>query len=398
MEKILTAGLLAAFGTFGLGLALNAQPNQAKSKQTEPTFRLQVTAPEPLMVGGQITRPLVNRAFELRLSAEQTAALRGGEVPNAALKSVYQQIEAHTSKNALFREVVGEWAAQGQTGWKVERGATQAALRKAVQQGQTNVPVSLTLFAPPRSVRVLQERGVMKHVVTGESSFAGSPDFRIHNIRVGSAKLSGSWLERGGVFNFNAKLGNISSASGYVPGYIISGGSLALEDGGGVCQISTTLFRAAYLAGLPTVERHAHSHQVAYYDPPGFEATVYAPSKNLRFRNDTAAPLLIQASWDLKAQTLRFDFFGAAPDRRVQVSAPKLSTRKPASAPTYMADPKLKAGEIERIDLPASGVRAAIVRTITRGGKADQTDVLRSAYRPWGGTFAVSPRDKRLRR
>ncbi|WP_241191275.1 VanW family protein [Deinococcus psychrotolerans] len=398
MKKPFAAWPLTALGVFGLSLALSA-PSAGQSGQI---FQLQVTAPEPLLVGGQVTRPLVNRAFELRLSAEQVAALRKGELSSAALKKVYRQIETRTPKNAFFQQVGGKWAAQGQTGWQVERTATQRALQKAAQQRQSNVPVSLTLQAPPRSVRVLQERGVVAHVVTGTSSFVGSPDFRVHNIRVGSAKLNGSWLERGAVFNFNAKLGNISSASGFVPGYIISGGSLALEDGGGVCQISTTLFRAAYLAGLPLVERHAHSHQVAYYDPPGFEATVYAPSKNLRFRNDTAAPLLIQASWDLKAQTLRFDFFGAAPDRRVQVSAPKLSDRKPASNPTYMADPKLKAGEIERVDLPASGVRVAIVRTITRigkdTGKAEQTDVLRSTYRPWGGTFAVSPSDKRLRR
>ena len=377
-----------------------AQIIQATPEPPTPTllhtFQLLVTAPEPLLAGGEITRPLINKSFELTLSTGEAQQAREGKLPRAALDRVYGQLEREP-KNAFFRQSGGNWVAQGQTGWRVERGATDTALLEAVANQRPRVAVSLRLIAPQRSVRFLKSSGVVAHVASGESSFAGSPDFRVHNIRVGSAKLGGLWLGRGGVFNFNASLGQISAASGYVPGYIISGGNLALEDGGGVCQISTTLFRAAYQAGLPIVERYAHSHQVDYYDPPGFEATVYAPSKNLRFANDTAAPLLIQSSWNVQKGTLRFDFFGSPPDRTVEISAPQIVSRTPASDPTYFADPSLTAGEIKRVDLPSSGLRVKLIRTVKRDGQDAETDVLRSHYRPWGGAFAVPPGDKRLR-
>ena len=318
------------------------------------TFQLRVSAPEPLMQGGKITRPLINKGFALNLSAEEAQAAQNGQVPRAALDRLYRQI-GREPKDAFFSVSGSGWAAQAQTGWQVDRASTDAAFLNAARARRPQVPVTLRLLAPPRSVSALKASGVVAHVAAGESSFAGSPEFRVHNIRVGSAKLSGLWLRQGAVFDFNASLGRLSAASGFVPGYVISGGTLALEDGGGVCQISTTLFRAAYRAGLRVVERHAHSHQVDYYEPTGFEATVYAPSKNLRFANDTAAPLLIQASWDVGAATLRFDLFGAPPDRRVNISEPLIVSRTPARPPSYMADPSLKVGEIERVDLPCRG-------------------------------------------
>ena len=382
-------------------VVLAAAPAEPKLQPAPPsprqTFRLLVTAPEPLLSGGQITRPLIHKGFELALSAVDAQQARDGTLPRAALDKLYSQIE-RSPKDAFFRLSGNDWGAQGQTGWTVKRAATDAAFLAAAQQNGPDVAVSLKLIAPGRSVRVLKEAGVVAHIAAGKSSFAGSPEFRVHNIRVGSAKLSGLWLARGEVFDFNGSLGRISASSGFVPGYIISGGSLALEDGGGVCQISTTVFRAAYLAGLPIVERHAHSHQVAYYDPPGFEATVYAPSKNLRFANDTAAPLLIQASWDVEDETLRFDLFGAKLERQVSLSEGQIVGRRPASDPTYFADPSLSEGEIKRVDLPAAGMRVKIVRTVKREGEKAETDVLRSNYRPWGGAFAVPPGDQRAKR
>ena len=405
--------LTAALASLGLGLMLRptnqtqaipervvlaaapAEPTPPSQPAPRRTFRLLVTAPEPLLLGGQLARPLIHKGFELVLSAEDAQRAQDGNLPRAALDKLYGQIE-RPPKDAFFRLSGTDWAAQGQTGWTVERDATDAAFLAAAQQNGPDVAVSLKLIAPGRSVRTLKEAGVVAHIAAGKSSFAGSPEFRVHNIRVGSAKLSGLWLARGEVFDFNGSLGRISASSGFVPGYIISGGSLALEDGGGVCQISTTVFRAAYLAGLPIVERHAHSHQVAYYDPPGFEATVYAPSKNLRFANDTAAPLLIQSSWDVEEETLRFDLFGAKPEREVSLSEGQIVGRRPASDPTYFADPALSQGEIKRVDLPAAGMRVKIIRTVKRQGEDAEIDVLRSNYRPWGGAFAVPPGDRRL--
>lgn len=361
------------------------------------TVTLVVSAPEPRLREGTLEPATLRRNFVLRLSPQEAA----GRTAPAALEGVYRQIETRTPQDARFvQENVGQdgsatWIARAQTGWKVNRALTGQRLKSALASGASTLRVAVTLTPPARTVRDLQAAEVMHHVGSGISSFAGSPDFRVHNIRVGSSRLSGRLLKPGEVLDFNRSMGDITAERGFVPGYVISGNALRLEDGGGICQVSTTVFRAAYNAGLEIVERHAHSHQVAYYDPPGFEATVYAPNLNLRLRNDMAGSLLIQGSWDLKAQTLRFDLFG--PSRReVIVSAPRLSALKPARPPGFMPDPVLIPGQAVRVDMPAQGMNVQIVRQIRSDDGKIRTDRTLSSYRPWGGVFAVHPSDARL--
>ncbi|MBB5233321.1 VanW family protein [Deinococcus budaensis] len=401
-----TATLAAALMLVSAGLA---PPVRADVPAAPRPLLLKVTAPEPVLRGGVVVPGQVTRTYSLTLDAGERRLLRARqpsrEQPsrdlNALLEQVYARIEARTPRDARFVRVGGEWTAQAQTGWRVRRAETAERLRAALERpaagrGALEVEVALRLTPPARTVADLHERGVVAHLASGESGFAGSPEFRVHNIRVGSSRLHGVWLEPGAVFDFNALIGRISKERGFVPGYVIAGQSLTMEPGGGICQVSTTVFRAAYLAGLEVVERHAHSHQVAYYDPPGFEATVYAPAKNLRFRNDTASPLLMQAAWDLEAGTLSIHLFGGPPDRQVQVSPPRIRDLRPALAPSFVPAPDLKPGEARRIDLPASGMRVRIERTVRRDGKVRRDETL-SHYRPWGGVFAVAPGDERLR-
>ena len=96
----------------------------------------------------------------------------------------------------------------------------------------------------------------------------------------------------GGTISYNEIVGDISAATGYQPAYIIKDGRTILGDGGGVCQVSTTLFRAGLSAGLPILERHPHAYRVHYYEEggykPGLDATVFAPGVDLKMKNDTS--------------------------------------------------------------------------------------------------------------
>jgi len=372
--------------------SLLAAPDLLPEAQTR-TVTLMVSAPEPRLREGTLETVTLSRNFVLRLSPQEAE----GQRAPASLESVYRQIEARTPQDVRFvQDDARTWTARAQTGWKVDRALTDQRLKSALSSGADTIRVAVTLTPPARTVRDLQAAGVVRHVGSGVSSFAGSPDFRIHNVRVGSSRLNGRLLKPGEVLDFNRSMGNITAERGFVPGYVISGNALRLEDGGGICQVSTTIFRAAYNAGLEIVERHAHSHQVAYYDPPGFEATVYAPNLNLRLRNDMAGNLLIQASWDLKAQTLRFDLFG--PRRReVTVSEPRLSALRPARPPGFMPDAALKPGQAVRVDMPAQGMNVQIVRQVRGDDGTLRTDRTLSSYRPWGGVFAVHPSDARLK-
>src|SRR6185369_11000366 len=113
-------------------------------------------------------------------------------------------------------------------------------------------------------------------------------------------------------------------------------------DGGGVCQVSTTLFRAALNAGLPIVERHAHAYRVHYYEEdssPGVDATVYVPTVDLKFKNDTGHYILIQSIIDLTQPRLTFMIYGTNDGRVVNQTAPVVTNIRPAPADKYEDDP-----------------------------------------------------------
>ena len=238
-------------------------------------------------------------------------------------------------------------------------------------------------------------KGIRYHFGGGDSSFRGSPSFRVQNIIAGSQQIDNTYLAAGGIFDFNAQV-KISAALGFVEGYIISGGTLAKDIGGGICQVSTTVWRAAYAAGLPIVQRSNHSYRVHYYDPPGMEATVFSPYKNLRFKNDTASPMFIQMTWYTRSQRLELHFFGAKPDRKVSISDPYIYNVRPPAGPRYQADPNVRLGRVRRIDSPERGMSVTINRSVRYDDGRKLGDVTRSTYVPWGAIYAVNPLDYRV--
>lgn len=366
----------------------------SKDTKTPQQFRLVWRAPEPQVSGGQLTRPEISGELLL------PAALPGETWPVAwddQIETLFKQLEERRPQAVRFIRRSEGWVAQAQTGWQVDREATKAALQIALVEGRQSVEVVLRLTAPDRSARWAQAQG-LTHLATGETTFTDSPEFRVHNIVTGAGRLDQVWLDPGQTFNFNRLIGPISARTGFKPGYVISGGGLATEDGGGICQVSTTAFRAALNAGLPITERHAHSHQVAYYGEPGLDAAVYAPSKNLRFFNDTGGPLLVQTEWDTKAERLQIHLFGRHGGRQVKVGQPQQSRVRPAGEPQFLADPALPSGTVQRIDMPAPGASVSVTREIRDEQGRVRRETFRSSYHPWGGAFAVAPDDARSKK
>ena len=154
--------------------------------------------------------------------------------------------------------------------------------------------------------------------------------------------------------------------------------------------------RAAYAAGLPIVQRSNHSYRVHYYDPPGMEATVFSPYKNLRFKNDTASPMFIQMTWYTRSQRLELHFFGAKPDRKVSITDPYIYNVRPPAGPRYQADPAVRLGRVRRIDSPERGMSVTINRSVRYDDGRKLSDVTRSTYVPWGAIYAVNPLDYRV--
>lgn len=169
--------------------------------------------------------------------------------------------------------------------------------------------------------------GLTSLLATGFSDFSGSPVNRVHNIKVGAAKFNGILLKPQEEFSFVKTLGEVGPTEGYLPELVIKTNKTVPEYGGGLCQVSTTAFRAAVLAGLEIKERYPHSFPVKYYNPQGFDAAIYPPSPDLKFVNDTTSNLLIQTK--VKGSKLYFEFYGTNDGRKVVLTGPEEYDKNP---------------------------------------------------------------------
>lgn len=232
--------------------------------------------------------------------------------------------------------------------------------------------------------------GIKELLGKGTSLFHHSIANRIYNITLAASRLNGVLIKPEQTFSFTKTIGDISSLTGYKKAYVIENGKTVLGDGGGVCQVSTTLFRSALTAGLPIVERHAHAYRVGYYEQdsdPGIDAATYYPNVDLKFTNNTGHYILIQSFVDPVAQRLTFTLYGTSDDRQVTISDPIIHSQTPAPEPRYQDDPSLPQGKIKQIDFAAAGANVSFTRTVTKNGKTIDDDKFVSNYRPWQAVY-----------
>ncbi|MEI6267211.1 MAG: VanW family protein [bacterium] len=164
----------------------------------------------------------------------------------------------------------------------------------------------------------LAELGIVGLLAEGWSDWAGSPVNRIHNIKTGASKFDGLMIKPDEDFSFNKALGAVDASTGYLPELVILADKTVPEFGGGLCQVSSTAYRAALNSGLPILERHAHAYPVSYYKPYGVDATIYLPSPDMRFTNDTGKYIYVQTK--IIGTKLYFDFFGTKKDVNIKFS------------------------------------------------------------------------------
>jgi vancomycin resistance protein YoaR len=266
--------------------------------------------------------------------------------------------------------------------------ASILAIQQALGSEQNPALLVVDPVAPAVDSNRVAEMGIRELVAQGVSYFAGSSAERVRNIEVAAAKFDGVVIPPGGVFSFNEFVEDVSAANGFEDSLIIWGDRTAVGIGGGVCQVSTTIFRAAYNGGMPLVERYNHGYVVDWYGEPGLDATIFTPSVDFKFRNDTGAHLLFEPIVDGAGGTLTVNLYGAKPDREVYVSEPVISDVVPAPAPLYTVDAALAPGQRKQVDWEKPGMTATVTRTIVEGG-ATRTETLVSQYQPWKAVYLV---------
>lgn len=244
--------------------------------------------------------------------------------------------------------------------------------------------------APKIKTEDVNNLGIKELIGRGSSHFSGSIANRIYNIGLSSSRFKGVLIPPGEILSFNDIVGDVSNLTGYKQAYVIKDGKTVLGDGGGVCQVSTTLFRAALNAGLPIVERRAHSYRVSYYEqdsPPGLDATVYAPTTDLKIKNDTPGHILIQPVFDAQKATLAFEIYGTSDGRVASVTKPVVTNVTPPPEDLYVDDPTLPAGKIKQVDFKAWGAKVTFTYKVERGGETIYQKTFVSNYRPWQAAY-----------
>lgn len=269
---------------------------------------------------------------------------------------------------------------------------TDAFFRVAnTNQQRLSIALPVVTVHPSVSTNNANSYGIKERIGRGYSEFFGSIPGRIHNVALAASRINGLLIKPGETFSFVDAVGDISAATGYQSAYIIKDGRTVLGDGGGVCQVSTTLFRAAMDAGLPIVERHAHAYRVHYYEEagykPGIDATVFSPSVDLKIKNDTPSYILIQARPDIKNLALTFELYGTRDGRTSQVFNEKMWDQAAPPAPLYQDDPTLPKGVVKQVDWAAWGAKTSFQYKVIRGADVLQDITFYSNFRPWQAVY-----------
>lgn len=236
--------------------------------------------------------------------------------------------------------------------------------------------------------------GIVELVSEGTTSFKGSSAARAQNIEVAASKFHGLVIPPGQVFSLNEHLGEVSAEAGYEESVIIFGDRTRVGIGGGVCQVSTTAFRAAFWGGFPILERSPHGFRVGWYEPPvGLDATVYAPWVDLKFLNDTPYHLLIETEANLQTGVLSFRFYSTKTGRTVEMEGPLEENVVPHGPPVYEDDPTLPKGTTKQVEWARDGVDVTLYRIIKEGDEVISRDKFFSRYRPWQDVYLVGPKE-----
>ncbi|NJK79139.1 MAG: vanomycin resistance protein VanB, partial [Chloroflexaceae bacterium] len=293
----------------------------------------------------------------------------------------------------------------GANQWRVDGEQTAQMILAALDAKATDRTIELPYVEsePPINASNLAQLGITTLLAVGQSDFTGSAAYRITNIQAGMRLLDDILLAPGEEFSFNNTVGSIDASNGFVEGYAIIQNRTQLEWGGGICQDSTTIFRAAFWAGLPFTERWGHSFYISWYDRygygsygdgPGMDATIFTGGPDLRFVNDTGNWILIQTGVDVGSALAEVRIYGAPSDRTVELIGPRIYDRKPApSDPVFVASSDIARGGRRQSDTARGGMSIGFTRVVLEGGTETRRDNFTTVFKPWPNIYEVHPDD-----
>lgn len=311
----------------------------------------------------------------------------------------------------LFNEGTGQIEAVSQSaiGRVMDVDASVAAINGALQRGEHSVNLVVAEQQPAVTDQATgAELGIVQLVASQTTYFYGSSEARIQNIVTAAAQYDGLLVAPGETFSMGSVLGDVSLENGYAEALIIYGGRTIKGVGGGVCQVSTTLFRTVFYAGYPVVERYSHAYRVSYYEMDrsgsvdkslaGLDATVYFPLVDFKFKNDTPYWMLFETDVNVAARTITWKIYSTSDGRSVtwETTGPQNVVSAPETV--FEENPELKTNELKQVDYAAEGADVTVTRTVWRNGAIYFTDQFRTHYEPWAAVCQYGPETEDPRR
>jgi vancomycin resistance protein YoaR len=416
IQETQAALLAAAHSGQGGGVALLVQDRQPIVTSVD-SAAAQVTAllSQPLILvaqGSEITqrfavdRPTLRQWLQLATAPDGAGrvslqASLDREQVTAYLQEVAAQVDRKAQDASLDYDPTSRQLTvlkPSQTGQSMDVPGALAAIETVISATQTITPTAartvtlpVTIVQPQVDSQKVAEMGIVDLVSQGTTVFKGSSDERVHNIANAAGKFTNVVVPPDGEFSFNRYVGDITSANGFVEGLVIAAERTAVGIGGGVCQVSTTAFRAALNGGFPITQRYAHGYVVSWYGKPGLDATIYTPDVDFRFKNDTGHYILVKSGIDLDKGELTFYIYGTPTGRTVEIAEPVVTNVKDAPPPLYQLDDSMNSGAIKQVDWAVKGMDALVVRKIHYPDGTVQQDEFKSHYQPWQAVFMYGP-------
>ncbi len=281
--------------------------------------------------------------------------------------------------------------------------ASIKAINDAIGRGEHTASLVVNEAQPRVSGTATgQELGITQLIHSETSYFYGSSAARIQNIEAAAKQFHGILVAPGETFSMGEHLGDVSLDNGFAEALIIYGGRTIKGIGGGVCQVSTTLFRTVFNAGFPIVERTPHAYRVSYYeetssggvDPrlAGLDATVYFPLVDFKFKNDSPYWILMETY--MGSGSLTWKFYSTSDGRSVTWDTTGPTNVVPAPPPSFEENPELKKNEMKQVDWSANGADVTVTRTVSQNGNVLFQDTISTHYEPWQAICQYGPDSK----
>jgi vancomycin resistance protein YoaR len=305
-----------------------------------------------------------------------------------------ESVEPRVAWNGGNLQIIHE----GRTAYRLDIERTMEMINGAILGAKRSVDLPVNEDQPEATAENLANLGIKELIASGKSDFTGSAAYRITNIKAGVNLINGILVPPDEEFSFNENVGAIDAEHGFAEGYSIIGNRTQKDPGGGICQVSTTLFRAAFYSGLPFTDWTPHRFRISWYekyDSIGMDSTIYTGGgPDLRFKNDTDHWILIEGIVDEGQKMVTFNIYGTqVPGRTVEKIGPEISKETPApKEPVYIDDPDQPVGATKQTDTARGGLEVEIWRVIKQDGVEVRRARFLTQFQPWPNIFLKNPK------